>query len=146
MNFNTHQIETDAPEARQAILKRLVAYNNSKTGHSDHRPLAILINDEAGAVIGGFLGRTAFNWLYTELLFVPEPLRGRGIGRSLIMQAEKEARLRGCHSAWLNTFEFQARGFYERMGYECFGELSDYPVGFSRFFMKKNLVQAKHAP
>jgi GNAT superfamily N-acetyltransferase len=44
----------------------------------------------------------------------------------LILKAEQEALSRGCHSAWLDTFEFQARGFYERMGYECFGALSDW--------------------
>ena len=37
------------------------------------------------------------------------------------------------------TFEFQARGFYERLGYRCFGELNDYPTGFARYFMKKAL-------
>ena len=44
--------------------------------------------------------------------------------------------------AWLDTFEFQARGFYEGIGYECFGELPNYPKGFSRFFMKKTLRRA----
>jgi hypothetical protein len=55
-------------------------------------------------------------------------------------RAEQEAVARGCHSAWLDTFEFQARGFYERIGYVCFGNLADYPVGFSRFFMRKSLT------
>ena len=54
--------------------------------------------------------------------------------------AESESITRGCHSAWLDTFEFQARAFYERIGYVCFGELPDYPVGFSRFFMKKEFT------
>ena len=140
MDYKIQKIDTADSEARQAILDRLVAYNNSKTGRIDYRPLAILIKDNADDVIGGLWGRTVYNWLFTELLFVPESLRGRGIGRFLIKQAEQEALSRGCHSAWLDTFEFQARGFYERMGYECFGELMDYPVGFARFFMKKKLT------
>jgi hypothetical protein len=40
----------------------------------------------------------------------------------------------------LDTFEFQARGFYEHQGYTCFADLPDYPPGFSRFFMKKSLI------
>lgn len=55
--------------------------------------------------------------------------------------AEREAVQRGCHGAWLDTFEFQARGFYEQLGYVCFGELPNYPLGFARFFMKKMLTQ-----
>ena len=140
MDFKIQKTDTADPAARQAILDGLVAYNDAKTGPNDYHPLAILITDDSGSVIGGLWGRTVYDWLFTELLFVPESLRGQGIGRSLILKAEQEALSRGCHSAWLDTFEFQARGFYERMGYECFGELSDYPVGFSRFFMKKRLT------
>jgi GNAT superfamily N-acetyltransferase len=143
MDFKIQKTDTADPAARQAILDGLVAYNDAKTGPNDYHPLAILITDDSGSVIGGLWGRTVYDWLFTELLFVPESLRGQGIGRSLILKAEQEALSRGCHSAWLDTFEFQARGFYERMGYECFGELSDYPVGFSRFFMKKRLTYPK---
>jgi len=77
--------------------------------------------------------------LFVELLFVPESLRGQGIGTDLIRRAESEAIARGCHSVWLDTFEFQARGFYERLGCTCFGELKQYPVG-SRYFMSKQLT------
>ena len=142
MDFKIQKADTADPEARQAILDGLVAYNDSKTGPNAYQPLAILITDDSGRIIGGLWGRTVYHWLFTELLFVPESLRGQGVGRTLIVKAEQEALSRGCHSAWLDTFGFQAPGFYERMGYECFGELPDYPVGFSRFFMKKRLTQA----
>jgi GNAT superfamily N-acetyltransferase len=77
--------------------------------------------------------------LFTELLFIPPALRGRGLGTDILSRAESEARDRGCHGAWLDTFEFQARGFYERLGYQQFAELPDYPMGYSRFFMRKAL-------
>jgi GNAT superfamily N-acetyltransferase len=131
---------TDVPDesCRNGILGPLVEYNRSKTGRNDSRPLIIAIDDAEGRVIGGLWGRTSFDWLYVELLFVPESLRGRGVGTDLMTRAESEAVARGCHSAWLDTLEFQARGFYERLGYTCFGELSDYPAG-PRYFMKKAL-------
>ena len=56
-------------------------------------------------------------------------------------QAEREAIRRGCRTIWLDTFTFQARGFYERLGYSVFGTLEDYPPGHSRFFLKKSLTQ-----
>ena len=62
-----------------------------------------------------------------------------GLGSSLLATAEHEARLRGCRGAWLDTFEFQARGFYERAGYVVFGEIPDYPPGSARYFLKKAL-------
>jgi hypothetical protein len=53
-------------------------------------------------------------------------------------QAEARAVERGYHSAWLDTFSFQARGFYERLGYQQFGSLV-YPPFHKRHFMKKLL-------
>ena len=133
---------TDLPDEalRNGILGPLVAYNQAKTGRDDPRPLIIALDDPEGRVIGGLWGRTAYDWLFVELLFVPEALRGRGVGSEIMRRAEAEALMRGCHSAWLDTFEFQARGFYERIGYTCFAELPDYPVG-SRYFMKKTLQE-----
>lgn len=133
---------TDVPDdgLRSGILGPLVAYNQAKTGRSDHRPLILAIDDNDGRVIGGLWGRTAYDWLFVELLVVPESLRGRGVGTQLMTRAEREAIARGCHSAWLDTFEFQARGFYERLGYTCFAQLADYPVGSTRYFMKKALA------
>jgi len=126
---------------RQAILAPLVAYNNRQAGPSQGRPLVIQVKDEMDATLGGLWGYTGYGWLFTQLLVVPASLRGQGIGTQLIQLAEREAITRACHSAWLDTFEFQARGFYERLGYTCFSELPNYPIGFSRFFMKKALTE-----
>jgi GNAT superfamily N-acetyltransferase len=52
-------------------------------------------------------------------------------------RAEIFARERGCIGMWLDTFEFQARGFYEKLGFEVFGTIEDHPVGMNRYFMKK---------
>lgn len=106
----------------------------------------IAVEDSKGTVVGGLWGRTAFEWLFVELLLVPESLRGRGLGTALMQRAESGAIARGCHSAWLDTFEFQARGFYERRGYECFGELQHYPPGFARYFMRKVLSTRSPKP
>ena len=70
---------------------------------------------------------------------ISDILRGRGVGRELMDRAEVRARERGCHSAWLDTFSFQARGFYEKLGYEEFGQL-DYPPDHHRHFMQKRLT------
>ena len=128
-------------EIRKAIVAPLVEYNSSQAGPSQSRPIAVLLKNNEGEVIGGLWGHTGYQWLFTQLLVVPANLRGRGVGTEIMQLTEREAMSRGCHGAWLDTFEFQARGFYERIGYECFGELPSYPKGFSRFFMKKALAK-----
>ena len=60
-------------------------------------------------------------WLYIAELAVREPFRGHGYGTKLLSRAEQYALERSCSNAWLFTFSFQARPFYERLGYQLFG-------------------------
>jgi GNAT superfamily N-acetyltransferase len=139
MTYSIRETDVADDRLRAAIAGPLIAYNQAKTGRNDYRPLILAIDDEDGRVIGGLWGRTVYDWLFVELLFVPDALRGRGVGSELMKRAEDAAISRGCHSAWLDTFDFQARPFYERLGYGCFAELPDYPAGSTRYFMKKVL-------
>jgi GNAT superfamily N-acetyltransferase len=142
MEYNA-SIEQEVPDSvRETIVRLVVEYNNSIVGPSNGRPLFVVLRDPALNVCGGLSGSTSRGWLFIDHLVVPEASRRQGIGRELVTLAEREAANRGCHNAWLNTFEFQARGFYEKLGYTCFGELPDYPPGFSRFFMSKSLRAA----
>jgi GNAT superfamily N-acetyltransferase len=124
----------------EAIFAPLRAFNDSHLAPSAHRYLAVELQGEHGETVGGFWGSTDLGWLFVDLLVVPEALRGQGIGRQLMAMAEDEARQRGCHGAWLDTFDFQARPFYESLGYVRFGELTDYPMGHTRYFMQKALA------
>ncbi|WP_332698988.1 GNAT family N-acetyltransferase [Devosia sp.] len=130
------------PESRQAVVDGLVAFNRSQTPDFTG-PFAniglLLKHPESGETDGGLTGRITFGWLFVELLFVPERLRGQGIGRQLMEQAEVVARQHGCVGIWLDTFTFQAPGFYEKLGYSTFGEIANYPPGSSRFFLRKHL-------
>lgn len=74
-----------------------------------------------------------------------ELIRGQGVGRQLLGRAEAEAAARGCRNAHLDTFSFQARGFYESLGYEVFGALGDYPPGHSRYFLHKRGLRSAEA-
>jgi GNAT superfamily N-acetyltransferase len=139
MNVTVRRLDVADNSVREAIVAGLVAFNAKQTGRNDYKPLVLTIEDADKQVIGGLWGRTSYGWLFVELLFIPEALRGEGFGRNILLRAEREAVSRGCHSVWLDTFQFQARGFYERLGYSCFGELADYPEGFSRYFMRKKL-------
>ena len=134
---------TDSPDAtvQSAILRPLLAFNEARVGGpTGFRNLAISLSDPAsGEIVGGLWGSTSFRQLFIELIFIPEALRCGGIGRQMLRQAEDEAVRRGCVGVWLDTFSFQARGFYERLGYTVFGTIDDYPPGHSRFFLKKQL-------
>ena len=57
----------------------------------------------------------------------------------MLLALEDKARERGCEFSHLDTFSYQARPFYEKLGYEVFATLEDYPPGQQRFYMKKTL-------
>lgn len=127
---------------RSAILAPLTAYNTAHGGDPRIRPVAIMLTND-GEDVGGLFGRCVYDWLLIELLAVPENTRGRGYGTALIRQAEAIARMHDCIGLCVDTYDFQARGFYEKHGFRVFGTLPDHPVGGSRFFLSKRLDHGK---
>ena len=88
---------------------------------------------------GGLIAQLYWDWMYVEILAVPERLRGQGLGRELLERAENIARAEGCRGAWVDTYSFQSPGFYERLGYRPFGRLPFYPGTEERIFLAKPL-------
>jgi ribosomal protein S18 acetylase RimI-like enzyme len=120
-----------------AVVNGLVGYNDSQAEPEGAARLVLLLRDGDGTIRGGLLGYTHWNWLFVSHLWVHESLRGGGLGHKLLARAEAEAAARGCRNAHVDTFSFQAPGFYESLGYEVFGTLDDYPPGHSRCFLQK---------
>jgi GNAT superfamily N-acetyltransferase len=124
----------------EAIAGGLNRFNDDVTGISDRRPLVVALQDpESGETIGGAIGRTSLGLLFLDLFFVPEALRGAGLGTEILRLFEDEGRQRGCRSAVLYTISFQAPDFYARNGWRRFGEIACDPPGTSRIFMTKLL-------
>ncbi|MGX5845096.1 GNAT family N-acetyltransferase [Mesorhizobium sp. ArgA1] len=123
---------------RKIISDALEVYSARKAIPYNPEPVAFMIKDpESGNTIGGLWGKFYYDWLYIELIFVPQQCRGRGFGAKLVSSVEDWALRRGCIGVWLDTYEFQAPGFYRSLGYESFGCLPDYPRGFGRYFFRK---------
>jgi GNAT superfamily N-acetyltransferase len=76
--------------------------------------------------------------LFIHLVYLPDRLRGTGVGSRMLAMAEAEARRRGCRAGVLYTINFQAPGFYERLGWRVFGEIPCDPPGTSRVFLTKD--------
>jgi len=132
----------DAPkdEDVEALSQGLNDHALPYTLVAGFKPIGVFLRDDHGALVGGVWGYVNWNWLFVNLVWVSDALRGDGYGRKLMETIENAARERGCRYSHLDTFSFQARPFYEGLGYEVFATLDDYPPGFQRFFMKKTLV------
>jgi GNAT superfamily N-acetyltransferase len=144
-------VEPDASaDDVQTVERGLRAFNLAIIGDPHEEPVRIFFRDEAGRVAGGLLGHIKWRWLYVSKLWVSEAHRGEGRGRALLTAAESHARARGCIGASLDTFEYQARPFYEKLGYALFGTLEGYPPGYRQYHLAKHLapdpVDAVDAP
>jgi len=124
---------------RVAILAPLEAFSQAIGFVWKPESLVLVLRDDAGGIVGGLISETNWGWLHISILAVAEHLRGQSWGSGLMNEAERIAQGRGCHHAWVDTFSFQARPFYERLGYRVFGELPDYPRGETRYFLSKSL-------
>lgn len=124
----------------EAIGGGLRKFNEEQSGLSDLRPLAVILKDpDNGETLGGAIGRTSLGLLFLDLFFLPQSVRGAGLGTQILRAFEDEGRRRGCRSAVLYTISFQAPEFYARNGWVRFGEIPCDPPGTSRVFMTKSL-------
>lgn len=132
---------TASPSAEEldTIGGNLAAFNEADVGPANRQPLAVLARGTASEIVAGLSGYTAWGWLYVQWLWVSADWRGQGLAGRLLAAAEAEARARGCHGAWIDTFSPVALSTYRRAGYEPFGALDDFPRGRTRTFLQKRL-------
>jgi GNAT superfamily N-acetyltransferase len=134
------QIDDEVMPADEALVVRgLLAFNEDRLGPADERPVKFVARDSRGVVVGGILGHTRWRWVYIAKLWVDDRARGQGLGTRLMAAAEDLARSRGCTDVSLDTFDYQARPFYEKLGYELFGALEGYPPGSRQYYLQKRL-------
>ncbi|KRA97717.1 acetyltransferase [Devosia sp. Root685] len=131
--------ENPSAEALDRIGKGLTSFNEADAGPADRRPLAVLVQDGDENLVAGLSGYTAWGWLYVQWLWVAESQRGQRLAGQMLAAAEQEARARGCHAAYIDTFNPHALHVYQKAGYTVFGALPDFPKGRTRSFLYRDL-------
>lgn len=118
----------------------LGAYNAAKYGKKFHPKIKSFgyYMYENRVLVGGIYGTIdEGNWVYIDLLFVDEAHRGKDIATKLWARAEEWCKAHGCTGIRTTTWEFQALGFYEKMGLTVYGVLEDHPIGAKDYYVKK---------
>ncbi|WP_312553272.1 GNAT family N-acetyltransferase [Empedobacter brevis] len=134
---------TPKKEDLKAISEGIKSYNqnylpDNVVFENDIR-FAVFAKDKKGKVIGGIRACAFWNYCIIELLWLSEETRGLGIGRKLMKAAEEFALDKGFRYMRTETLSFQARPFYEKLGYRVYGELPDYPKGHTTYCLVKEL-------
>lgn len=99
----------------------------------------IFVRDDSNNILGGLRANCYWNTLHIELLWLSENCRGKGVGKKLIRKAESFAVENKCEKAFVETTSWQAKPFYEKLGFEHIATLNDRPKGYASHYLKKNL-------
>jgi len=127
------------PQEEAAVNRGFLEHTKEQGQSSAKLPFALTAYSETGQLVGALDGYFFFDWLTVSRLWVAPQGRSKGLGAGLMAEAERRAKSLGCVGASLSTYDFQARPFYEKQGYEVFGVLSNNPKGHERFFLRKLL-------
>jgi GNAT superfamily N-acetyltransferase len=132
-------VEDDPPvEDVRRVWDGLVEYNFSQTG-LEGKLISVFLRNEQRQIIGGAHGWTAYGWLHIRALWLREDQRHKGWGSRLLQATEADAVKRRCRYSHLETFRFQALGFYQKNGYRVFGELDKMAGDHKWYFLRKDL-------
>jgi ribosomal protein S18 acetylase RimI-like enzyme len=127
-------------EWKETVVRGVDQHNVAVTGLPDYYPVGSLITGQGGEILGGLQGEIWGGWLHVMHLWISAALRGRGYGDALMAHAHRYALQKSCTHAFLRTGSYEARAFYEKLGYSVYAELKNHPVApHLRYFMSRRL-------
>ena len=103
------------------------------------QPFSVELRSHANEVTGGLTGVSLFGNLYVDMLWIAPHLRGKGWGTQVMRQAERIGRARGCSFATVNTMDWQALPFYQKLGYTIEFTREGFEKDSKMFFLRKVL-------
>lgn len=139
IELNTDPEKTDIAE----LYEGLDGFNQQQLpGYTERRRLWTVRNDQ-GQLIAGLYARMQMNTLHVDYFWIAESERGNQLGSKLIAQVEAESRSQGIYRIYLDTYTFQAPGFYRKLGFNEVGRFIDFPTdGIDKVFFVKHLPTA----
>jgi GNAT superfamily N-acetyltransferase len=129
----------ETSETFDALLQAMKAFNRKVAGISPAQKFNVALRNEEGCILGGVAATLSSDAMYLDIVWADEQVRGQGQGRTMMEAIEAEGRRRGARYAWLYTMSFQARPFYEKLGYICMGEMPYMGEKHRQYFMWKRL-------
>lgn len=134
----THIVKGTNEEAR-LVRNKLIEFNSKHIPDGRYEDVCLCVKDNKGEVIAGLNGSICWNWMEIDFLWVDESFRGQGLGKKLLEEAERQAAAEQCTFIQLNTFSFQAPGFYEKNGFAAIAVIENAPRDHKHYYFIKYL-------
>lgn len=139
MNEKSINIEIISPgnDIYTDLDRRLVEWNSEQVDWST-QIFQVVLKCDRNFVVGGARGVVRMGTVEMRGLWVDPELRGSGAGKMVVNKLEHAAKSIGASHVLLDTYDFQAREFYKKLGYCIFGTYQ-YPNGTYRYYMWREL-------
>lgn len=135
-----HFLVNPPKNIKDTIYNGLKAFNMRHFPDEDIESIACIATDDNGDTIGGLTGEVFTNTLFVEFFWIDESVRQSGLGRQIMQHLEQEAKAKGVTHLYLDTYTFQARDFYLKLGFEEVGRYTGFPTkGIDKIFLQKAL-------
>lgn len=123
----------------QILGDGIIDYAKLKKGQPPIESFAFFVRDKTDQILGGCNGSMYYGCLYIDTLWLDERLRQKKIGTQLMLSAEQLGIDNDCLFSTVNTMDWEALGFYQKLGYEIEYQREGYLNNSILYFLKKIL-------
>jgi len=102
------------------------------------KPIVFELQDDEN-FIGCLAVQLFWGQLHIKYLVIEEPYRGKGFARQLLEHAFEFGKLKGCSFAFVETMNFQAPEFYQKLGFQVELVRHGYIKETSFYYLKRDL-------
>ncbi len=127
---------------KDKLQHEISKYNLTRGVTSSNQVVGCSAIDQDETLVGGIYGWIEWGWLFINLLWVDDTLRGQGIGSRLISELEEKAIQGNIYNVHLETASFQSPDFYINRGYQVVLQMpimSDNGMQHIKYTMHKRL-------
>lgn len=136
MTFDDNPKQAEMDVLNQGIM----AYAKSQRDLPPIEFFAFYIRDENNQIVGGCSGDYLYGCVYVGQLWMSQALRGQGYGTQLMASAEQYGRTKGATFAAVNTMDWEALPFYQKLGYEIELARKGFLNGSIFYFLRKDFA------
>lgn len=99
------------------LLNGINTFGHEKKGMPHIQLFGLFLKDPHGNEVGGLSGMYCYGCMHIDMLWLDTKARGGGWGKKIMEAAEQKAKERGCSFSTLETMDWEALPFYQKLGY-----------------------------
>lgn len=134
--------ENPDPDDVQVLTSGIKAYAKQEKGFESLDFFACFIHDSDNTIVGGCSGGTLYGGLHIDNLWVSERIRHKGWGTKLMHSALKYGQKKGCAFATVNTMDWEAIEFYQKLGFKLEFERHGFQKNSVFYFLRKEFQES----